>query len=251
MRMMGWWDEAGRTEDPAGPLTDHLDAAIDEFIAARDEDWSDDPAREELVRVHEEIAEAFLSASFVGVPDSPRPTLWRGQEELPWPRVARVPADESFQRQIRESVEVQVASGLVPLVSDATKRALELAHHVLTRPRHRAVTTFLARMGRCYVLGLAPECVLLCRTALEQAVARAVEARGVRTSSPEGRAPSTPERLAALRREGGLSAETLRRAEAVWDRSELALRGDPDAAEDVLETIAETSDALDELYRES
>lgn len=253
MRMNRWkWllreDDGGGNQAPSGPLADWIDWMLDRYLADRDQEWSDDPTLEELATLLGNVTQSFTSASADGAYDSARSITWQGQSELPWPRLSRLPDGETFQRQLRESTEVELVAGLVDELPEASARALELTERVLRRRPGQPVTTFLGRVGRCYIAGLLPECLLLCRTAMESAAARAVQTAG---PEPEAGGPapaSTLERLDALRDAGILSEESLHLARAVWSRGEDALHGESGDNKEVLEAIFRTSEVLVELH---
>ena len=247
----GGREEGGGDEAPGGPLSDWVDWVLDRFLADRDGEWPDDPTREELSSAFENATKGFLQAPEPGAVGSGEPTLWLGQEELPWPRISSIPDDEAFQRQLRETAEVEVVADTVGELTDTGHRALEVAGRALARPPGHPVTAFWARMGRCYIAGLLPECLLLCRTALEGAASRAATREGLLQDDDGERPPTTAERLDALHAVGALSEEGRGAAKAVWAQGERALEGDAGGKDEVLEAIVRTSEILTELDPDS
>lgn len=251
MRLNRWkWlleeNGGGGTEGPGGPLADWIDWMLDRFLAERDEEWPDDPTLEELATLLGNVTRSLADAPSDGAYDSARPMCWQGQEELPWPRISRLPNGDVFQRQLRETTEVELVGGMAEGLSEAADRAQRLAQRILQRRPGQPVTTFLARVGRCYISGLLPECVLLCRTALESATIQTAGGEGLPSDRAAG--ASTPERLRALRQAGALSEEGLHTAQAVWGHTERVLHGESHEGDEVLESIIRTSEVLTELH---
>jgi hypothetical protein len=116
-------------------------------------------------------------------------------------------------------------------------RCLKLAKLVVSAQPNATVLAFLRRLTRCYIAGFFPECIILCRGVLENAMRETVQ-------SPKG----MKSKINQAKEEGRLSKDGASAAFLVWDRGNAAVHNDPETTEDALGTIRLTMTVLGELY---
>lgn len=115
-------------------------------------------------------------------------------------------------------------------------RCLELARLVIAAQPHESVMRFLRRLSRCYIAGFLPECAMLCRAVVENALTEKFDRKGLPLpATPEGRS-SMRSRLDAAVRFRLLSAEAADNLWIVWKRGSKAAHEDPEATQNVLDT---------------
>lgn len=124
------------------------------------------------------------------------------------------------------------------------KRLARLALKVAPGP---AAQRFLGRVGRTYMLGLNPECVIMCRAALEQALTE----RFTREKKPFPPTKGTSElssRLSRAEELGWLTRKELLKASDVRLRANKAIHEDPAVTRDAFGTVEATLELLATLY---
>jgi hypothetical protein len=133
------------------------------------------------------VAEALLAAtSDLLFTDSDTDEAWK-QVNSPWARVVQIAEQSGFAQQLSESIEVLLAEDTIARLPESTRRSIQLAELIISDPPGEAVRCFLARLGRCYMAGFLPECVILCRATLENPVKERVDYkfdRGIRLRVP-------------------------------------------------------------------
>jgi hypothetical protein len=230
---------------PGDSLGSNLDLVIDNYQADRESYWSEDPTEEALVKAFDWVAEALLRASENLVLEGSNSTP---STSSPFGSVIELTEKPGFGEQLVEAIEILIARDAVDKLADTTTRCLGLARFVLSEQPSEAVQKYLARLGRCYIAGFLPECVMLCRAVLENGVKDAFVRRRVPLpATAEGASPMRT-RLKAAQMFGWLTPDGFQAATAVWERGNTAVHHDPTATSDVLGTIVLTVNVLKELY---
>jgi|GEM_PF-2823033 len=233
-------------DGPGDRLAGNLDLIIDNFRAERAEYWNEDAEAARLVLLCDLMAEALVASSsnLVFVPEG---VPWKTHRS-PWADVANLAAEQGFADHLADSVEIVLAADLIREMYDAPKRCLDLAHLVLSAQPSTAVQKYLNRLGRCYVMGLLQECVILSRAVLENAVRELiVREEGAEKQTFKNKS-TMKERLDAAEGARLISPAARRDAGVVWKRGNTAIHNDPDATQDVLGTIRMTMRVLEEIY---
>ena len=155
---------------------------------------------------------------------------------------------------LEDLVKVHLARDMIADLCAATERAhqlLELAFEVRITPVAQA---YLARVARCFTWGYEAECLILCRSVLEQVLEETVSDRDVFNAfhwRPETFPPLRREelrnhgaaaikigdRIDAAHALGRLSADDAAAARAVRDRGNKAVHDAPSARTNLLGTI--------------
>jgi hypothetical protein len=104
-------------------------------------------------------------------------------------------------------------------------------------------------LTRCYVAGFNPECVILCRGVLENAITElfALNKREIPTGN-DGRDASMRQKLETAEELGLITSAARKAASVVWLRGNTAVHKDVEATKDVLGTILLTVTVLSEIY---
>lgn len=147
-------------------------------------------------------------------------------------------------------LEVEIAQRFAVRTDHMAHRCIQLARLALTGSPGEPVRRFLSRVGRCYVVGLLPESVVMCRAVLEQAVLEKFQ----RNRKPLPAANGKSEMRARLRRAedlGWISRREREDAWQVWLRGSKAVHEDPHLTTDVLGTITTTMSLLSTLYADT
>jgi hypothetical protein len=166
---------------------------------------------------------------------------------FPWKSVRRFADHAELREQVIEKLRIEVAYDYVNRINDSAERCLDLTRSVLAARPAENIAKFIQRLGRCYVSGFLPECVIICRGVLENAVRERFDRAGVPLpATAEGVSPMR-QRLEWAVTVRWLSAEAARDAWTVWQRGNTAVHDDPEATKDVLGTIQMSMRVLQEL----
>jgi hypothetical protein len=107
---------------------------------------------------------------------------------------------------------------------------------------------FLRRLSRCYIAGFLPECVMLCRGVVENALVEKFNRKNIPLPATSQGQSSMRSRIEAARRFNWLSDRASEHAWLIWKRGSKAAHEDPEATQNVLETIQFSMEILSELY---
>lgn len=210
----------------------------------------------EVINFFESERESYLTRTpendFLRIADSSAKKLLVGVESLivppgssddlfDWSAARWVAGTEVFATEVRERIQISVAEEYCTDTDKMAERCLALAEAVLASQPNEAVTRYLRRLSRCYIVGLLPECVMLCRAVLENAVAEVFDRHQEPFPVDDRGRPTMEARLERARKLGWLSDRTKRFAQDVWARGNKAVQSDPQATQDVLATIFEAS----------
>jgi hypothetical protein len=155
---------------------------------------------------------------------------------------------EDLKKSVLEELEIGSAYAATDDLEGQADRCLDLCELALRSQPNEAVSRYLRRLGRCYVAGFFPECVILCRAAIENGIKHAFDRKHVPLPANDSGASAMRTRLNAAAMFGWMSSRAKQYAETVWYRGSKAVHEDPSATADALETIAMTMAVLNELY---
>ena len=205
----------------------------DDYLSEADESW------QPVIKAVEELANAVIRATQdLSVPGQLEGILAAGTTPK---RLFEDPALNHLRKLALERIQVHVGFANSTDVEGQAERALELTEFLLDSEPPEEVVRFVRRLTRCFVLGLHPECVVLCRAILETALKAGYRTRGA--GAPGGLA----QKISKAEAEGWLSTDARRAATTVRVRGNKAVHDDPTATEDVLGTIQLTVQVLREL----
>jgi hypothetical protein len=235
-----------------GPLADRIGIAFDVYRVDRADYYSrEGPEWKALMDVCDRLAELVTdeAVDLVIAPD-----VW---EALPsdggahWSGLRQGAEEHGYAQELRQSVEIQIVEDFLTRLRESPDRCLALAELVHEGSVGRSTGRFLGRLGRCYIAGLFPECVILCRAVLENAVRETFDRNGVPLPATERGHASMKTRLTAARLFGWISDGGFEAAQMIWLRGNKAIHDDPEATSDVLGTIRDTMGVVGELYPRS
>jgi len=162
------------------------------------------------------------------------------------------PSEGSLLKLVWDRLSIQVArevvdSGLVI----RTNRLLQLSRLLVSGTPSASTTRFLQRVSRCYVWGFHPECVILCRGAIDTAFAEAVgDDLCNKHSLPPARYGHTlANRIKAAERESLIDQAIRSAAFRVNAVATKAAHQDPRGDIDVLRIIQDTRDVVEHLSK--
>lgn len=165
-----------------------------------------------------------------------------------WEALLLLLNDERLGAPIVEKIEIVLAGRFAADTDRMASRCREIARELTLARPNEAVMKFLRRVSRCYVAGFLPECVIVSRAVLENAVNEVLQVRRIDVRDRKGGNPSMRAKRQALCEAGILSEKASRDADTVWRRGSTAVHYDPHVTHEVLETVQLTLSILSELY---
>ena len=144
-------------------------------------------------------------------------------------------------------LEVRLARGYVPAASHLYRRCFELLSCIVEVEPTERVRRFLHRVSRCFLLGLEPETIILCRSVLESAVEERLDdtrRKGVREAA---HGASMKVKIDLLHGQGWITDDSRRAAMVIWERGNAAIHKDPEAVGNAIEIIRKLVEVLYEI----
>ena len=228
--------------DDGVDLGDLLWSTIENYSDDRDATWRQLEA-EDLLKLVDTIAKKLVEgAGDLTIPAKPdgSPASWDSLLEL-------LSNDDAIHQALLEHVQLSVAYEYSTGVEGMAERCLELASLLISTPQSESVVRYLRRLSRCYIAGFRPECVILCRAVLENAVGDTFRRKHVPLPATEEGRSSMRQHLDAAQTLGWLSFDGRHAAWVVWQRGNRAAHNDPWVTGQVLDTIRMTLDVVQEL----
>lgn len=112
-----------------------------------------------------------------------------------------------------------------------------------------SVLRFVRRTSRCYILGLFPECLVMCRAGFENSLNAKYQQEDAQYPRDRHGQATMRERVNFAVERGWLEADLGRRAlQVVWGRGSKAAHEDPDAVGSPLEAIQLTMQVVEQLH---
>lgn len=222
-------------------LDSRLDDAIDNFrIDSRR--W-DDPVSGRVINELADQAAGFLfTAAHTMVAGSEATKLRSVPDTFP------TNADFPFYPQVFEAIQIRIAGAYLENTRQMTERCFDLLRFVVAAAPKEQVRGFLARVARCYVLGLAPECAVFCRASVENALNEKYHATGTEWPRNEKGESPGPLRIQFAHDKGWLSSDAASVARTIWTRGSKSAHADAALLKDARDTVAGTSRVIGELY---
>ncbi len=169
-------------------------------------------------------------------------------DNISWREMRSVIDSRGLGEDLDAALQAHLAFSLVPSFDDVAKRCWHLADLVSPGERNDAVAKFLARVARCYLLGLVPECLVMCRGALENAIYTRYNAEHRILPRAGNGSTSIWSYLQDAERQGWLRTVSAQRLQGeVWKRGSTAAHKDPTAVGNALGAIHLTMAALRDL----
>ena len=148
---------------------------------------------------------------------------------------------ESVRNVAIERIEIELARNFSTDVRRRAERALQLSELFLDELPAEPALRFLRRLVSCFVAGFLPECVMLCRAILENAIKETFDRKEM--EMPE----KQRDRFDVAYEKKWLSYAGKRAAHDVWTRGNKAIHDDPAVTRDVLGTVQLCTTAIKEL----
>ena len=130
----------------------------------------------------------------------------------------------------------------------AARRTIRLFPLVIEAKTNDAVRKFLKRIARCYIWDFAPECIILCRSALEAALGEGLMQTAIR-KDPNWERAHIKDNINRAHCLGLLDEEGKKYAHEVRIRGNKTLHDQPDITNDIFGTIKMTTVVLAQIYR--
>jgi hypothetical protein len=225
--------------------------ALEDYRDAREVYWSATDHEDIMRRAYDEMALMFMKVVTTLVTGSVEPggNDWRAENENRWTWFLRqLDQHDEVAILFDQAIEMSVYESVMERLEGSRERCLQLASLVLSTRPSEPVERYLGRLSACYISGLLPECVILCRALLENAVSDVFQRHGIPLPQNEEGVSAMHTRLKAAHMLGWLSADGLAGAKTIWLRGNKAVHQDPDATRDVFGTVVLTGNVLSELY---
>ena len=170
------------------------------------------------------------------------------KEDPAWSEIRQMLGELDMDEDLNYALQARLAWHVCPSFSDAATRCWELADLLRRAHPPEVVQRFLDRVTRCYLLDFIPECLVMCRGALENAInSRYASERIDFPRDSQGR-QTMKVRLNDAERRKWLPESTAQALHSdVWTRGSKAAHGDPSAVGNALGAIKLTMTALETL----
>jgi hypothetical protein len=168
--------------------------------------------------------------------------------DFPWEHFLAIANHEELRDHVKHELQLRIAYDLYSDLGEKAARCLELAQRVVARRPSTRVLRYIKHLTRSYTAGFLPECVVLCRGVVENAVRDQFREHDVSIPPTSKGQSEMKAMLAYSEQEGWLSKKEANDAWIVWKRGNKAVHEDPSATKDVLGTIELTVTVLTALY---
>lgn len=155
-------------------------------------------------------------------------------------------------RMIGEKLCASLAWEAMNIVEDGTRRILKLYILVIKTAPSKTTQSFLSRLSRCFVWGFDPECIILCRSAIDAAFRDVVDDEICRKYEilPRSYEFTLSSRIQAAFKEGIIDNRIRNAAYRVKNRGDKAVHYQPDLGEDVWQVIRDTLSVLQRITKQ-
>ncbi|MFC1529639.1 hypothetical protein ACFL6R_02875 [Gemmatimonadota bacterium] len=213
--------------------------AIEVHEEERKESWAEDGAQETLVFADRLADILFKAAIDLKIPP-PADEFWDAAKEL---------FNNEFARNTcLEHLQSRIAMMYCTHTDEMAERALQLTEELLDVFPTTEVNDALLRLSRNYILGLFPECSLLCGLILENALQDAFHLHGRKLPAvPPGKGRFQTW-LSTAKKNGWITADQAEAARSIWKERNRAAHEPTDTGPDVLEKIQALVPLLTSLY---
>ena len=217
----------------------YLQSGIDEFEEAVKARYATSEDADSVWRVAERVAQlVHEDVQLMAVK----------KEDPAWSEIRLMLGELDLGEELDYALQARLASHICPSFSDAATRCWELADLLRRAHPPETVQRFLDRVTRCYLLDFTPECLVMCRGALENAVNARYAVEGVDFPRNSYGQPTMRVRLVEAERRNWLPRSIAQALHSdVWMRGSTAAHGDPSAVGNALGAIKLTMAALETL----
>jgi len=160
-----------------------------------------------------------------------------------WPEIRRLLGEQGLDEDTDFALQARLAWHLRPSFRDVANRCWQLSELVRRTEPPLVVKDFLNSVARCFLLDLVPECLVMCRAALQTAAEKRLSAERVKPPTNQKGQESFPVKLEEAERRGWLAPGAARELKSyVWHRGSKAAHSHP-SADGALEAIRLTMGA--------
>lgn len=220
-------------------LDSDLQLAIETFEEKIELAWADPEYGKNIVDLARQLAHLFMSASA---------NLAVATSTDGWEGLSGGLKNLGIHDEVLDAIQIEIANTYATETRSMAERCLALAQKAITAKPRPQVAKFLQRVSRCYVVGFIPECIIVCRAVLENAVTETFDRHGIPLPRDESNRSDMNVRLDAAKKFGWIDDDARKDARDVWTRGNQNVHRDPDAAKDAADTIAKVMRVLDQLY---
>jgi hypothetical protein len=148
-----------------------------------------------------------------------------------------------------ESFLMELATDAIDRIRSGSGRMLQLSQLIVDANPPELTLNYMRRVSACFIWGFDPECIILCRSALDTAFRDKVSDEICEQvfGAAEERDFGLLARIKAAHTRGMISDGARDTAWRVKDRGDKAVHYDPDATKDVLGTVRDTVKVLKSL----
>jgi hypothetical protein len=220
-----------------------LEGSIDMFEAEARDRYSDRPGVDKAWKFAERMAER-LHNDVITMGGNKDDSTWLELRDY----LVHHAEDPDSAEDLELALQARLAWHLCPSFSQAAKRCWELAGLLKRAAAAESARRFLKRVARCYLLGFDPECVIMCRGALENALNARYRNAGERFPKDKKGKETMKVRLIHAEERGWIATDTWNALfSEVWKRGSTAVHNDPMAVGNALGTITLTIQAISTL----
>ena len=223
----------------------NLDLYVQNFENGRDRYWGEDENGRNYIDFVDRLARTLLRGSAELVQPRNNDSI---TDAFSWDQVQWLANVDPISARVLERVEIDVAWEYSVDTRGMAHRCLELTRLVIAAQPNESVMRFLRRVSRCYIAGFRPECVMLCRAVVENALVEKFRRKKLPLPATAEGQSSMRSRIDAAVRFGFISKIAADDLWSIWKLGSKAAHEDPDATEDVLATIKRSMAVLASLY---
>ena len=230
--------------DQGNDLSDYIDRAIDDFRQDRERYWYEQDPRFLSIYADFLAGRMISAATDLTVPQSDAPK----HPDNTWDKHVKDAESEEMRDEVMEGIQLVLAQDLVQEIVARAKRCKELTSRILADKPPLPVLKYVRRLTRCYIAGFFPECVILCRGVMENAVMQQYHRKNAQVPATEDGKSTMRTKLEWAKMRGWLTPQGHKDAWTIWRRGGKAVHEDIEVTEDVFGTIMMTINVLKELY---
>ena len=234
----------GKMYDQGNDLSDYIDRAIDDFRQDRERYWYEQDPRFLSIYADFLAGRMISAATDLTVPQSDAPK----HPDNTWDKHVKDAESEEMRDEVMEGIQLVLAEDLSRDLTARAKRCKELTSRILADKPPLPVLKYVRRLTRCYIAGFYPECVILCRGVMENAVKQQFGRKNVDIPATEGGKSTMRTTLDAAKMFGWLTPQTHDDAWTIWTRGNKAVHEDIEVTTDAFGTIMMTINVLKDLY---
>ena len=149
--------------------------------------------------------------------------------------------------EVRALLQIRVYRAYMPTTEEMAKRCFDLSGLVVATATKVQIARFLRRVSRCYICGFEPECAVVCRATLENALNAKYDDTGKPVPVDVKGRQTMRTKLDGAVTHTWMDERTARDAWTVWTRGNKVAHDDPDAIGNAFETIRMTMSVLEAL----